>query len=692
MNLATQTSRNPLHVFLTSKGAGRSEHPVPLISCDHDVNIEAGLAIVTNRRVFRNAEDQSIEAMITFPVPVHATVFELRAKVGERSLVAKATKKGAARATYEDAIDRGKTAVLHEEVLRGIHMLSVAHIPPGATIEVTCIWAITLTVIKGEGHLCIPLTVGDVYGRSPLADVDDLITGGKSQMGKVTVKSPDASVRLVEGTLSNGQATVPLNRPIDLVVGEWLPRPLTGVTARGDRISMRIQPHLKSEEGLNLAVLVDHSGSMNEAVRAAAGARTKHAEVKAALLALSKRLEHKDIIELWEFDHTSKLVGSTTEGKGLIDVILPRSPGKRLENLVHRLSGPAGGTEIGLAISTALQQSTVQDILVITDGKSHALDVQGLARKGGRISVLLVGEDSLEANIGHLAALTGGEILVSGGADLVDCFSAAVATQRTTGRDENKSQEQGEAARAYGRGGAKITFDISERRVTPELSTLERAVAAVWAGFLLPRLSDVDAAELAEAEGLVTHLTSLVLVDEASESQGGLPAQRKVPLPEPATSRWLMDSLAEKEIPHLNAATFSDPAYPKDINLSQWSQPRLQQRQLFRTEKASPLPSSWEVADRIDWSRLASALAAGDISGLPAEIQTRLHQFAEIEEIKLAALQTGMAPLVLVISLIACLAGPHANRQADRLARLAKNKIDKAMHAHLISLIESCGR
>ena len=142
MNLATQTIRNPLHVFLTSKGAGRSQHPVPLIRCDHDVNIEAGLAVVTNRRVFRNAEDQSIEATITFPVPVHATVFELRAKVGERSLVAQARTKGAARAKYEDAIDRGKTAVLHEEVLRGIHMLSVAHIPPGATIEVTCMWAI----------------------------------------------------------------------------------------------------------------------------------------------------------------------------------------------------------------------------------------------------------------------------------------------------------------------------------------------------------------------------------------------------------------------------------------------------------------------------------------------------------------------------------------------------------------------
>jgi hypothetical protein len=41
-----------------------------------------------------------------------------------------------------------------------------------------------------------------------------------------------------------------------------------------------------------------------------------------------------------------------------------------------------------------------------------------LARRGRRISVVLVGEDSLEANVGHLAALTGGDIFVSAGADV----------------------------------------------------------------------------------------------------------------------------------------------------------------------------------------------------------------------------------------------------------------------------------
>jgi hypothetical protein len=115
MNLARQLQRtDPLRVFVESHVARRSGYPIPLVSTDFDVAIEAGLAIVTTKRLFRNAEEESIEATLTFPVPVHATLFDLRAKIGERSLVAKASRKDAARATYEDAIGRGKSAVLHK--------------------------------------------------------------------------------------------------------------------------------------------------------------------------------------------------------------------------------------------------------------------------------------------------------------------------------------------------------------------------------------------------------------------------------------------------------------------------------------------------------------------------------------------------------------------------------------------------
>src|SRR5207244_1601997 len=82
--------------------------------------------------------------------PVHATLFALTARIGERTLQAHAKRKVEAREAYEGALERGKTAVLHEEVLRGVHMLSVGHVPPEAEVEIRATWAITLTHVDGR--------------------------------------------------------------------------------------------------------------------------------------------------------------------------------------------------------------------------------------------------------------------------------------------------------------------------------------------------------------------------------------------------------------------------------------------------------------------------------------------------------------------------------------------------------------
>jgi hypothetical protein len=51
-----------------------------------------------------------------------------------------------------------------------------------------------------------------------------------------------------------------------------------------------------------------------------------------------------------------------------------------------------------------------------------------LAQRGRRISAVLVGEDSLEANVGNLA-LTGGEFFVAAGADLIAALESAHYTR-----------------------------------------------------------------------------------------------------------------------------------------------------------------------------------------------------------------------------------------------------------------------
>src|SRR3954447_11460792 len=147
---------DPLHAFVDGAIISGTQRAIPLVATRFDVRIAHGLAIISTTRSFRNVEPESIEATITFPIPVHAVLFALEARIEGRVLNARAQRKSAAREAYEDALERGKTAVLHEEVLRGVHMLSVGHIPPGAEIEVSATSTMTLTNINGRGSLRIP--------------------------------------------------------------------------------------------------------------------------------------------------------------------------------------------------------------------------------------------------------------------------------------------------------------------------------------------------------------------------------------------------------------------------------------------------------------------------------------------------------------------------------------------------------
>src|SRR5438552_2083270 len=209
--IAPQTRIDPLRAFIAGGFVAGTPRPVPLVATRFDVLIDGGLAVVTTSRTFRNAESQSIEATITFPVPVHATLFALKARIGDRMLDARAKRKDAARADYEGALERGKTAVLHEEVLRGVHMLSVGHVAPGAEIEVRSSFAVALTNLNGRGTLRIPLTVGDIYCRPGLPDSDDLAHGGTLPVADLAVECRGGTVVLIGGALEGGRAKIALD-------------------------------------------------------------------------------------------------------------------------------------------------------------------------------------------------------------------------------------------------------------------------------------------------------------------------------------------------------------------------------------------------------------------------------------------------------------------------------------------------
>lgn len=139
---------------------------------------------------------------------------------------------------YEDAVDEGRTAVLHAEVLKGVHSLSVANLAPGAEIEVASRWTDILHADGCNGHYRIPLTVGDMYGTFSGEDVDEPTHGGEVVPTSLSVTS-DARSMHVRGTSTTNGGThgwtgaVPTDVPIDIEVRDWPQAVLAGRTAGG---------------------------------------------------------------------------------------------------------------------------------------------------------------------------------------------------------------------------------------------------------------------------------------------------------------------------------------------------------------------------------------------------------------------------------------------------------------------------
>jgi hypothetical protein len=626
---------DPLAVFL-NRARQTDQAPIPLRATSFDVVIESGLAMVTTTRLFQNAEPSTIEATLTFPVPVHAVLFSLEVKIGKRRLAARGSRKQEARASYEEGIEEGMTSILHEELLRGIHMLSVGHIPPGETIEVKTDWAMPLTLAGNQGHLRIPTTVGQVYGRSPLSDGDDFAWTDTVQTADVTIRCTDAPVHIEGKTYEGGTLKLPMNGPIDISVDNWSPGVLAGRGADGSRIELNLSPAPVSSAALDVAILVDHSGSMNSKVRKGErGETTTHELVISGLHTLSPILRRGDVIDVWEFDSTPRHVGNVTGDH----------PGA-LKALAGRLTPPQGGTEIGLALETVLSTSEAGSILLITDGNSHALDVHKLAGRGKRISVILVGDDSLEANVGHLAALSGGEIFIAAGDQVDKVFAAAVEALRTPAGSGAADRSK------FHFGGQIIRLKRSPGEAASERTPFEHGVAAMAAALLLPRLEEDDAAALAETEGMVTHLTSLVLVDNAGAVQEGLPLRRRVPLSRPGTVLASM-SMA----PSLSSRS-------RGVMFSVGDQ--------FAPSPNLPIPANLAdmiraLADAIDWDTQGPLLARGDTSKLPKKSAGDVAKLTQDSGFVRLARSHGADPLHLAIALMAWCASQSGDRAATRV-------------------------
>lgn len=668
----TLHSDDPLRVFPNGAIDRRSRRPAPLTQTRFKVTVREGVARVETWRGFRNAEDRSIEVTMTFPMPVRAVMYALEVETGGRRVEASAAAPEAAREVYEEnGVCEGRLAVLHEEKLPGIHMVSVVHVPPGATVTVRSAWATFLTPeATGRSHLRIPMTVGDIYGRSPLIDSDDLETGGPLMMADLTVDAVDAEVRS-GGAPRPLSGEIPLDRPLDISVPTLGPSRLSAKMRNGRRVSLSISPLTPKDIAIDAAVLIDRSGSMGSPCSSLRQSITKHAAVGAGLAEAAAGLTGADRIRLFDFNDTCRALGEVFGARDFVSALA-------------RIGHPSDGTEIGAALNMALSATDARDIVLITDGKSHALDIARLLQSGGRFTVVLIGDDSLEARVGHLAASSGGALIVARGVAVAEAVTVAFGTLRSAHLVETPIEGPLERLNARLDGlEISATWDDGETEEGP-MSDPIRALAAALA---LPRLGEVRARELAVSEGLVGRYSSLVLVDENSQWQSGFPDTYKMLNAAPATfasMRVAPDTAegasasspmaappmaARAPAPAAGAPSLRRPgSLPNGLALDWLRHPDKRGPTTASPEPTDYSGPAWPQLDDATWNTHVNALAACALDRLPADLSARLMACAADGYVITHAKAAGLTPLALVIGLLA--ARQTSSRAAGRVARV----------------------
>jgi hypothetical protein len=522
-----------LEDYLSNVYVERKKTPAILVKTDYKIDIVSGLALVALTRRFQNDTTGPIEAVMTFPVPFNAVVTRLEAEVDGRKLIGVASAKAKARETFETAIDNGKSAVLHEELLPGIHMVSVANVRSKTFIDVTAHFVAPLSALGTDYKLRIPLTVGQVYGNSPLMNADALVSDGPEQQASVTINGAGDHCRLNGREIQGPEQTVSLGSVIELTFSLKKLPPVSSVTKDGRVVTISFSRMESRDEDMEFDVLLDASGSMSSSD--ASGNVKWHAMLDALSDVSHLNLRDGDKLNLWSFASRTEFV--TKSSKASLAADLRTVPFSK------------GSTEMQEAVERVSANREAANILLLTDGKAWHLDFEKALRNGARVTVVLMGSEAMEARVGYLASLSGGQLFTCFGADTRQAIAEAVRSMR--GVPEPIVMTDGRPvslARTFGGVQIKADWRVSRKAVVGEDNATILASKAVkrvdgvsqYAAFLaIAGMKEDKATAYAAEEGIVTHLTSIALVDEAGEAVDGVPAQHKVPLSAPAGSRGL---------------------------------------------------------------------------------------------------------------------------------------------------------
>ncbi len=369
---------------------------------------------------YRNATGRNLEVVYTFPLPLNAVLLDLEVRLGGKTLKGVVVEKSTGEARYEEALDKGNTAILLEQAGDGLYTVNFGNLMAGEEATIAYRYAERLHFEHGSVRLTIPTVIAPRYGDPKAAGLQphqvpthDLALGypfaltlellGPVALGTLTSPSHGIAVSPIDGgmvvTLTGGAQ---LDRDFVLVAGDLAARSLAVVARDGDEyVAMasfcaQVPPH-QAEAPLRLKLLLDCSGSMGGDSIAAA---------KRALHEILSRLQPQDRFSLSRFGshvvHVTPLFAAAESGAVAAAAKALRS-----------VDADLGGTEMEQALTEVFalgDRLSGADVLVITDGEVFGADALVARARAAQQRVFVVGIGSAPAEgvLRKLAAATGG--------------------------------------------------------------------------------------------------------------------------------------------------------------------------------------------------------------------------------------------------------------------------------------------
>jgi Ca-activated chloride channel family protein len=400
--------------------------PAPVLTGVHaQGRLDAVLFELTLRQTYRNASDQVLEVVYTFPLPPKAVLLGFAAELNAQRLEGAIVAKRQAERQYEEALEEGDAPVMLEAHGEGLHTANLGNLEPGDELMLECRFVQLLSFEQGRLRVSIPTTIAPRYGHAEQAGLQPQ----QVPLASLDAQYPLALTITLGEVLAGATAQCPTHRfatslgqggsmRMDLCPGARLDRDVVViVTPREPRPSLLIRaddtfdasapvvtmaalqpPTGAPRESIALKLLVDCSGSMNGDGIASA---------RAALRGVVAGLNEHDHLSLSRFGTTVEHLVAPSPAK-------PRAR-RHLQRLIDGFQADLGGTEMEAALSAvfALPRSAGHDsadVLLITDGEIWQADkmIAAARSSGHRVFAIGVGSAPAEGVLRALAESTGG--------------------------------------------------------------------------------------------------------------------------------------------------------------------------------------------------------------------------------------------------------------------------------------------